>query len=70
MKTFLATCAALLLTCATALASTYVGNSNTGKFHFANCSAVDKMNPAHRVVLNSRDEAIASGFVPCKRCKP
>ena len=52
------------------LAADYVGNANTGKFHYANCYMVDKMNPANKVYLNTREEAINAGYVPCKRCKP
>lgn len=71
MKKFLIICAAVLtLTFATALASTYIGNSNSGKFHYSDCPTVNKMNPANKVFLNTRDEAIAAGYVPCKRCKP
>lgn len=55
---------------ASVLASTYVGNANSRKFHYADCSMVGKMNPANKVFLNTREEAIAAGYVPCKRCKP
>ena len=55
---------------ATVLASSYVGNANSRKFHFANCSTLKKMNPSNRVDFNSRDEAINAGYIPCKRCKP
>lgn len=73
MKKFLTAVVALIVTAAafaTALAASYIGNSNTHKFHYANCSYVGKMNPAHKVGFNTRDEAINSGYVPCKRCKP
>lgn len=73
MKKFFAAVVALIVlttTFATVLASTYIGNSNTHKFHYANCSSVNKMNPAHRVNFNTRDEAINAHYVPCKRCKP
>lgn len=72
MKKFLAAVFALIVTAAVAraLAASYIGNSNTGKFHYANCSSVGKMNPAHKVGFNTRDEAINAGYVPCKRCKP
>ncbi len=52
------------------LASTYIGNRNTGKFHYANCRFVSEMNPDNQIEINSRDEAIASGYIPCKRCNP
>ncbi len=55
---------------ATVLAASYVGNANTKKFHHADCSMVGKMKPANKVFMNSRDEAIAAGYVPCKRCNP
>ena len=55
---------------ATVLASNYVGNANTKKFHYADCSMVGKMNPKNKVFMNTRDEAINAGFVPCKRCNP
>ena len=71
-KFFVALVAVGVLTAsfATVLASNYVGNANSRKFHFANCSFVGKMNPNNRVSFNSRDEAINAGYVPCKRCKP
>ena len=55
---------------ATVLASSYVGNANSKKFHYADCSMVGKMNPANKVFMNTRDEAINAGYVPCKRCNP
>ena len=72
MKKFIAaTLALIILSMATAFANVgYVGNSNSHKFHFADCSTLKKMNPANRVNFNSRDEAINAGYVPCKRCNP
>lgn len=73
MKKFFAAVVALVVftaSFATVLASTYVGNSNSRKFHYANCHFVGKMNPKHRVYFNTRDEAVKVGYVPCKRCKP
>lgn len=73
MKKFFAAIITLIVTTtafATVLASNYIGNSNTGKFHYADCSSVDKMNPAHKVGFNTRDEAVNAGYIPCKRCKP
>ena len=71
MKKFLAAIVALMiLMTASALASSYVGNANSRKFHYANCSMVGKMNPKNKVFLNTRDEAIKAGYIPCKRCKP
>ncbi len=48
----------------------YVGNRNTMKFHLASCSSVGDMNPANKVPMSTRAEAVAAGHVPCKRCNP
>lgn len=49
----------------------YILNTNTKKFHYPNCSSVDKMKEKNKLVSNdSRDTIIAQGYVPCKRCKP
>lgn len=49
---------------------TYIGNSNTGKFHTAYCSYVNRMKSSNKVYFSSRDDAIARGYVPCKVCNP
>ncbi|MBQ4403610.1 MAG: nuclease [Selenomonadaceae bacterium] len=71
-KIFAAVVAVIVMTTAfaTVLASSYVGNAKTKKFHYADCSMVNKMNPTNKVFMNSREEAVAAGYVPCKRCKP
>lgn len=48
----------------------YIGNKNTKKFHVASCSSVDDMKETNKAELNSRQEAIEQGYVPCKRCNP
>ena len=49
----------------------YVVNTNTGKFHYPNCSSVGDMNPANRSDRTcAREDLIAEGYVPCKRCSP
>ncbi len=55
----------------TSVGITYVLNTNTGKFHYPGCSSVGAMADHNRKDVNwSRDEVIAAGFVPCKRCNP
>lgn len=50
---------------------TYVLNKNTGKFHKPSCSSVDTIKDKNREdTTMSRDEVIAAGYVPCKRCNP
>lgn len=71
VKKFLAlTVAAIILITANVFAASYVGNANSKKFHYADCRAAGKIKPANRVTINSREEAIAAGYVPCKICKP
>lgn len=48
----------------------YIGNSNSYKFHYADCSSVEKMNAENKVEFFSREEAISAGYEPCKRCEP
>ena len=73
MKKFFAAIVTIIFmtaTFATVLASNYIGNANTKKFHYADCSSVNKMNPANRVDFTTREEAINAGYIPCKRCQP
>ena len=49
----------------------YVLNTNSHKFHYPDCSSVSDMNPKNRKDFSgTRDEVIAMGYQPCKRCKP
>ncbi len=58
-------------TTADADARDYVVNTNTGKFHYPYCSSVGDMNPANRSDRTcAREDLIAEGYVPCKRCSP
>ena len=46
----------------------YIGNLNTHKFHLPSCSTLPK--ESNRVYFDSREEAVADGYVPCKKCNP
>ncbi|MGB8312173.1 MAG: Ada metal-binding domain-containing protein [Halobacteriota archaeon] len=48
----------------------YVGNSNTGVYHYANCYWATIMKPEHRVCFNSPCDALAAGYRPCGHCNP
>ena len=51
--------------------TTYVLNKNTMKFHLENCSSVKSIKDKHRsTYTGSRDELIARGYAPCKKCHP
>lgn len=48
----------------------YIGNRNTMRFHRPGCASVNQMNPANKVALASRAQAIGRGYVPCGNCRP
>lgn len=50
---------------------TYVINTNSGKFHYPNCSSAKKISDENRSeYTGTRDELIAQGYDPCERCNP
>lgn len=50
---------------------TYVLNKNTHKFHYPSCSSADDIKPKNRKKFTgTREEVIAQGYDPCKRCNP
>lgn len=51
--------------------TTYILNTNTGKFHLPGCSSVKQMSEKNKQTFTgTRDEAIAQGYSPCGRCNP
>lgn len=51
--------------------STYILNTNSKKFHVPTCSSVGQMKESNKQeYTGSRDEIIAQGYEPCKRCNP
>lgn len=49
----------------------YILNTNTHKFHYPSCDSVQEMAERNKLPYSgTRDEAIAMGYVPCKRCNP
>lgn len=54
-----------------AVGGDYIGNANTKKFHYPDCSSVKKMKESNKVELHgTRDKIIAMGYEPCKNCRP
>lgn len=50
---------------------TYVLNTNTHKFHIPSCPSVETMSEKNKAYhTGTRDEVIAMGYEPCKRCHP
>lgn len=51
--------------------TTYVVNTNTGKFHRPACKSVRDMAPENlKQVKVSRERLIEEGYSPCKNCRP
>ena len=48
----------------------YIGNKNSKKLHYADCSSVGSMKESNKVEFESREDAIAQGYEPCKKCNP
>ena len=48
--------------------ATYLGNPKSMKFHNPGCRTIK--HPERFVSLSSRDEAVASGYKPCRVCNP
>ena len=50
---------------------TYVLNASTKKFHYPECSSVDRMAEKNRqTVTDTRDDLISQGYDPCGNCNP
>ena len=53
------------------ISATYVLNTNTRKFHYADCSSAQKISDKNKgYYTGSRTELIQMGYSPCGICKP
>lgn len=51
--------------------ATYILNVSSKKFHYPDCSSVNQMSESNKKEYSgSRDDLIAQGYDPCKRCNP
>ena len=48
----------------------YAALKNSEVFHYISCSYVASIKPENLILFKTREEAIASGRRPCKKCKP
>lgn len=49
----------------------YILNTNTKKFHYPSCSSLKQMKASNKKeYTGSRDDLIAQGYDPCKKCNP
>ena len=58
----------LALSAAPALASDYLANQRSMKFHYYGCRTIK--HPENFIPMSSREEAINAGYAPCGVCKP
>lgn len=54
----------------TANQAKYIGNINSMKFHYPDCTSVRSMKDINKRFLKNRADAIKQGFDPCSICKP
>ncbi len=48
----------------------YIGNRNSLIFHDPTCEGGQSMKEKNKVILATREDAIAQGFTPCPHCNP
>ena len=47
-----------------------IGNSNSYRFHRADCPFANRISKKNRIRFRSRFEAFWEGYAPCRRCRP
>ena len=55
----LLTLVTLLMTLNIATATTYIGSSQSNKFHYTDCRWAKKINPGNAIYFSSREEAFS-----------
>lgn len=51
--------------------TTYILNTNTMKFHYSDCSGLEKVKEENiKEFVGDREEIISQGYLPCKICNP
>ena len=51
---------------ASALASAYLANTDSGKFHYPDCRTIKHQKAGHFIELETRAEAISRGLCPAR----
>jgi competence protein ComEC len=52
----------------TVIVNEYIGNVNSKKFHLPSCTSLPIEK--NRVIFGNREDAVTSGYAPCKICNP
>mgnify|MGYP000855193826 CR=1 FL=1 len=48
----------------------YVGSTKSNKYHYPDCRYAKQIQWANEIWFNSKEEAEATGYIPCGVCKP
>ena len=48
----------------------YVGSSQSDRYHYPDCHTAQSINPENLITLSSVEEARAAGYSPCGNCRP
>ena len=48
----------------------YVGSINSDKYHYPDCEWAQKIKMENEIWFDTEEEARATGYKPCKVCKP
>ena len=48
----------------------YVGSAKSNKYHYPSCQWALKIKPENLVTFKSAKEALETGYIPCKVCRP
>lgn len=60
----------VLLLFANAYAGEFWASKNSNKYHRPECRWAQKIKPANLIKFKSPEDAVNSGFIPCKVCRP
>lgn len=50
--------------------NTYIVSTETQKFHKPDCRWVENIKEENKLIMTSKSELLANGFMPCASCKP
>lgn len=53
-----------------AVSGRFVASSKSDKYHLPDCSSAGRISSENKIWFDSAEEAEASGYSPCGRCKP
>lgn len=48
----------------------YFANINSKTFHKSDCSSAKNLKEENRYITSDREELLANGYTPCKKCNP